>query len=62
MKTSVWSSYYYHHTPENALREFKARGFNYCELSCEHSEVLLERGDPQAVGEEFKKAATVLDI
>lgn len=62
MKTSVWSSYYYHHTPEDALREFKAHGFNYCELSCEHSEVLLERGDPQAVGKEFKKAAKEIGV
>ena len=62
MKASVWSSYYYHHTPEDALREFKAHGFNYCELSCEHSEVLLERGDPQEVGAEFKKAAKEIGI
>ena len=62
MKSSVWSSYYYFHTPEDALREFKAHGFNYCELSCEHSEVLLERGEPEVVGAEFKRVAKEIGI
>ena len=62
MKTSVWSSYYYHLSPEDALRELKAHGFNYCELSSEHSEVLLERGDAAIVGAEFGKFASELGI
>ena len=62
MKTSVWSSYYYHLSPEDALRELKAHGFNYCELSSEHSEVLLERGDAFAVGKEFGEFAHELGI
>ena len=40
MKLSVWSSYFYHLSPEDALRKFKSHGFNYCELSSEHSEAL----------------------
>ncbi|MBQ7353823.1 MAG: sugar phosphate isomerase/epimerase [Clostridia bacterium] len=62
MKLSVWSSYYYALSPENALREFKAHGYNYCELSCEHSEVLLKRGDAKVIGKEFGKYAKELGV
>ena len=57
MKLSVWSSYYYVLSPEDMLLEFKKHGFKYCELSSEHSEMLLERGDAKSVGEEFGKKA-----
>ena len=57
MKLSVWSSYYYVLSPEDMLLEFKKHGFKYCELSSEHSEMLLERGDAKIVGEEFGKKA-----
>lgn len=57
MKLSVWSSYYYVLSPEDMLLEFKKHGFKYCELSSEHSEMLLERGDAKTVGEEFGKKA-----
>ncbi len=62
MKSSVWSSYYYVLSPEDALREFKSHGFDYCELSSEHSEVLLGRGDAKAVGEEFGKFAKEIGV
>ncbi|MBQ7761824.1 MAG: sugar phosphate isomerase/epimerase [Clostridia bacterium] len=62
MKLSVWSSYYYDLSPEDALRELKAHGFDYCELSSEHSEVLLERGDAKVVGEEFGRFAKEVGI
>lgn len=62
MKLSVWSSYYYVLSPEDALRKFKSHGFDYCELSCEHSEVLLERGDAKAVGAEFGKFAREIGV
>lgn len=62
MKLSVWSSYYYVLSPENMLREFKKHGYNYTELSSEHSEMLLERGDPKIVGEEFSKIAKEMGI
>ena len=62
MKLSVWSSYYYHLTPEDALRALKAHGYDYCELSSEHSEALLNRGDAKAVGEEFGKFARALGV
>ena len=62
MKLSVWSSYYYHLSPEDALKELKAHGFNYCELSSEHSEVLLGRGNPTEVGKAFGDFARELGI
>ena len=62
MKTSVWSSYYYFFSPEDAIRTLKSHGFNYCELSSEHSEVLLGRGDAKTVGAEFGKFAKELGI
>ena len=62
MKLSVWSSYYYTLSPEEALGELKAHGFNYCELSSEHSEVLLKRGDPKTVGAEFGNFARSIGV
>jgi sugar phosphate isomerase/epimerase len=62
MKLSVWSSYYYHLSPEDALKNFKAHGYDYCELSSEHSEALLNRGDAKAVGAEFGKFARELGV
>lgn len=62
MKTSVWSSYYYSLSPEDALRELKAHGFDYCELSSEHSEALLKRGEAKEVGEAFGKFARDLGV
>lgn len=62
MKLSVWSSYYYVLSPEDALSELKSHGFNYCELSSEHSEALLTRGDALEVGKEFGKFARGLGV
>ncbi len=62
MKLSVWSSYYYDLSPEAALRELKAHGYDYCELSDEHSYVLLKRGEPKKVGEEFGRFARELGV
>ena len=62
MKLSVWSSYFYHLSPEDALRKFKSHGFNYCELSSEHSEALLDRGDAKTVGAEFGAFARELGV
>ena len=57
MKSSVWSSYYYDLSPEDAIKTFKEHGFNYCELSSEHSEALLNRGDAKEIGRAFGKFA-----
>ena len=55
MKLSVWSSYYFDLSPEDAMREFKAHGFDYCELSFEHAYELMKRGDIMTAGEQFRK-------
>lgn len=62
MKLSVWSSYYYDLTPEDALRELVAHGYNHCELSDEHALVILERGDARRAGAEFGKFARELGV
>ena len=62
MKISVWSSYYYDLSPEDMVLEFKAHGFNACELSDEHSHMLLRRGDAAMVGAEFAKFLSEQDF
>lgn len=62
MKFSVWSSYYYDLSPEDALREFKAHGFNSCEISFEHAYVLMNRKDIKEAGAEFREFAKDLDF
>lgn len=62
MKLSVWSSYYYELSPEDALREFKAHGYDCCEISFEHACELMKRGDLKTVGEEFGKFAAELGM
>lgn len=57
MKLSVWSSYYIDLSPEDAVRELTKNGIFHCELSDEHSIVLLQRGDAQTVGREFGEFA-----
>lgn len=56
MKTnlSVWSAYYIDLSPEDAILELKNHGIMYTELSDEHSLMLLDRGEPELVGKEFK--------
>lgn len=62
MKLSIWTSYFWDLSPENALLELKKHGFDYCELSCEHSDVLLERGEPKEVGKSFGNFARKVGI
>lgn len=57
MKISVWSSYYYEISPEDMVLEFEKFGYHYCELSSEHTHVLMERGDAATVGAAFKTFA-----
>ncbi len=62
MKLSVWSSYYYDLSPEDAMREFKAHGFNYCEISFEHAVELMNRGDIKEEGAKFRKFTDEIGI
>ncbi len=62
MRLSVWSAYYLFLTPEEMVLEFVKNGYNYCELSDEHANVLLQRGDPVEVGKQFKEFADKHDF
>ena len=62
MKLSVWSSYYYDLSPEDALRELKAHSYNCCEISFEHACVIMERGDIKAEGAKFGEFARTLGM
>lgn len=62
MKTAIWSTYHYELTPEQAIYQLSRSGIHYTELSDEHAAVLLERGDPKKVGEEFKKYADQMGV
>lgn len=57
MKTelSIWSAYYIDLSPEEAVLEMKKQGLTASELSDEHGEALLYRGDPAQVGAQFKE-------
>jgi len=55
MKLSMWTAYFVEMSPEDAVKELKNNGYDYCELSDEHGAMLLERGDAKTVGAEFKK-------
>ena len=56
MKTelSIWSAYYIDLSPEEAVLEMKKQGLTASELSDEHGEALLHRGEPTKVGRAFK--------
>lgn len=54
MNVSMWSSFFYEINPEDAVRELKKCGFNCAELSSEHAEMLLQRGDAAVEGARFK--------
>ena len=62
MKLSVWSSYYYGLSPEDALQNLKKHGFDYCEISFEHAYELMKRGDIKEAGKEFAKFASELGV
>ena len=62
MKLSVWSSYYFDLSPEDALCELKSHGFDCCEISFEHAYKLMERGNLKKAGAEFAKFASELGV
>lgn len=58
MELSVWSAYYHDLSPEEALARFKKLGVNAVELSTNHGQMLLERGeDVKKTGAAFKAYA-----
>ena len=58
MIPAIWTSYFMELAPEAMVDTFAEAGWQQLELSDEHARVLLERGDPAAVGEGFKRYAT----
>ncbi|NQT50816.1 sugar phosphate isomerase/epimerase [bacterium] len=56
-KLSMWSSFFIDLSPEDTLRTLAAGGWRHTELSDEHGRALLDRGDPQAVGRDFRACA-----
>lgn len=54
MKTSMWSSYFIDLSPEEMVTAFSGKGWFYSELSDEHAAALLERGNPENIGEKFR--------
>ena len=57
MKLSMWTSYLFDLTPEDAIAEFASADWRCVELSDEHSRMLLERGDPGKAGRAFASVA-----
>lgn len=63
MKISLWSSYFYEDTPEDALKKLSDCGYCYSELSFEHAKVLLKRpGTISKNAGKFVKCADDLGI
>lgn len=62
MKLSMWTSYLINMTPEDAIRTFAEHQWPSVELSTEHSESLLQRGDAEAAGKAFVQHATDLGV
>ncbi len=56
MELSVWSSFYKILSPEDAMAELVRHGYHFCELSDEHADELLKRGESAAeTGRKFKE-------
>ena len=57
MRLSMWTSYLHELSPEEMVETFARKGWNWLELSTEHSGVLAARGDPTRVGGAFRSHA-----
>lgn len=57
MEFGIWSSYLYPLTPEEMTEAFSLKGWTHIELSTEHAEALLKRGDPVSTGQAFRAFA-----
>ena len=54
---SIWSAYDVDLEPEDMVLELEKRGITECELSDEHGDMLLRRGDPEKTGAAFREFA-----
>lgn len=57
MKYGIWSDYLENTSPEEATAIFASQGWYDLELSTEHGEQLIARGDPAEVGARFQAVA-----
>jgi len=57
MQPGIWTSYLFDTTPEEMVEAFAVKGWHHLELSTEHGQALLERGDPASTGHAFGKLA-----
>ncbi|MFH1571275.1 MAG: sugar phosphate isomerase/epimerase [Gemmatimonadota bacterium] len=57
MQPGIWTSYLIDDDPERMVETFAARGWTQLELSTEHGEMLLDRGDPDHTGRAFRTLA-----
>ena len=57
MKAAMWSSFFVDLSPEEMVDAFAEKRWTASELSCEHAEELLKRGDPAREGEAFRRYA-----
>ena len=63
MNISMWTSYLWVLSPEEAIQTLKQHGFNHAELSDEHAKTLLARSDDTVkTGREFKQFCDSLDF
>ena len=57
MRYSMWSQYLRGSSPEECVRDFAKKGWHFLELSSEHGEILLSRGNEEKTGYDFSKFA-----
>jgi len=62
MHKGMWTSYLGELSPEEAMKAFARKGWMHLELSSEHGEALLERGDPTQAGEQFRRFCEDLGV
>ena len=58
----MWTSYLYEYSPEKMVKTFAEKGWMNLELSTEHGEELLERGDPETEGSRLREYAKDLGV
>ena len=57
MVPGMWTSYLYELSPEEMVVQFAEKGWTALELSTEHGDALLARGNPEETGQAFKTFA-----
>jgi sugar phosphate isomerase/epimerase len=58
MQPAIWTSYFIEQSPEEMVDTFASGPWRVLELSTEHGEALLERGNPERTGAAFREYAS----